>query len=105
MEMSRSLGSSLLTSRLPIQISPSVISSRPAIMRMVVVLPQPDGPSKTRNSWSAMSRLKLSTPTKLFQRLDTFLRRIWAIGSAFHCAGGEPADDLALEEEHKDKER
>ena len=34
-------------------------------MRIVVVFPQPDGPSSTRNSWSAISRLKLSTPTKL----------------------------------------
>ena len=50
MEMSRSLGSRLLTTRPPMMISPSVTSSSPAIIRMVVDLPQPDGPSSTRNS-------------------------------------------------------
>ena len=41
----------------PINISPSVISSRPAIMRKVVVLLQPDGPKMPTNSPSLQSRL------------------------------------------------
>ena len=61
------------------RISPSVASSKPAIMRMVVVLPQPDGPSRTKNSLSAMVRSKLSTPTKLPQRLPIFRNCILAI--------------------------
>ena len=46
MAMSRSRGGTSLTTSPPIQISPSVISSRPAIMRSVVDLPQPDGPDQ-----------------------------------------------------------
>ena len=56
MAMSRSRGGTSLTTLPPIQISPSVISSSPAIMRSVVDLPQPDGPTSTTNSWSAISR-------------------------------------------------
>src|SRR6188768_1753149 len=54
--MSRSFGGRSLTTRSPIEISPAVISSRPAIMRRVVVLPQPDGPTKTMNSLSRICR-------------------------------------------------
>ncbi len=39
--------------------------------REFLVLPQPDGPSRTRNSRSAMVRSKLSTPTKEPHRLPT----------------------------------
>ena len=34
-----------------------VVGSRPAMMRSSVVLPQPEGPSSTTNSWSRTSRL------------------------------------------------
>src|SRR5262252_3298342 len=57
--MSRSLGGTRLTTLSPIAISPPLISSRPAIMRSSVDLPQPDGPTSTQNSPSAMST---STP-------------------------------------------
>ena len=50
MAMSRSLGFSSVTTRSPMVISPLVTSSRPAIMRRIVVLPQPDGPTSTMNS-------------------------------------------------------
>src|SRR5258708_40356020 len=59
MATSRSLGSSSLTARPSILISPDVMSSSPAIMRNRVLLPQPDGHTKTTNSRSATSR---STP-------------------------------------------
>ena len=36
---------------------PEVGSSKPAIIRSVVVLPQPDGPSSEKNSPVAMSRV------------------------------------------------
>ena len=55
--MSRSDGSRLLTTRPAIEISPPVISSRPATIRSSVDLPQPDGPTMTTNSPSAMSAL------------------------------------------------
>ena len=61
MAMSRSLGGTSLT-RLPsMKMLPLEISSRPATMRSVVDLPQPDGPTSTTNSWSPISRLAAST--------------------------------------------
>ena len=53
MAMSRSLAGTWLTTRPSIESVPDVIDSSPAIMRSVVVLPQPDGPSSTMNSPSA----------------------------------------------------
>ncbi len=55
--MSRSIGGRSFTTRSPIRISPELISSSPAIMRKVVVLPQPDGPTNTMNSLSRACRL------------------------------------------------
>src|SRR6478735_6611905 len=57
--MSRSFGCTSFTTRSPIRISPPEISSSPAIMRSRVDLPQPDGPTRTQNSPSAMP---MSTP-------------------------------------------
>src|SRR5947207_3527922 len=48
--MSRARGGRSVTSRSPIEIVPLVTSSRPAIIRSSVDLPQPDGPTRTRNS-------------------------------------------------------
>ena len=45
--MSRSLGATSLTTFSPILRVPEVISSRPAIIRRLVLLPQPDGPTST----------------------------------------------------------
>src|SRR6266853_3190401 len=56
MAMSRSYGATPLTTRSPIAIRPPEISSRPAIIRRSVDLPQPEGPTSTQNSPS-------STPT------------------------------------------
>ena len=55
--MSRSAGSSSLTTRPPMSISPPVISSSPATMRSSVLLPQPEGPTMTMNSPSVISAL------------------------------------------------
>ena len=52
--MSRSFGGTRLTTVPPIAISPSLISSSPAIIRSSVDLPQPDGPTSTQNSPSAI---------------------------------------------------
>ena len=56
MAMSRSIGGTSLTTLSSMRISPAVTASRPAIMRKVVVLPQPDGPTKTMNSLSRICR-------------------------------------------------
>src|SRR6185503_7014525 len=54
--MSRSIGGRSLTTLSPIRISPDVMASSPATMRSVVVLPHPDGPTKTMNSLSRICR-------------------------------------------------
>ena len=63
MATSRSLGSTSLTTRPPMEMVPSDTSSRPATSRSAVVFPQPDEPSSTRSSPSAMSRVSPSTAT------------------------------------------
>ncbi|CAB4787238.1 unannotated protein [freshwater metagenome] len=59
--MSRSFGATFVTSRSPIRMRPSSISSRPANIRSDVDLPQPDGPTRTKNSPSLTVRFNLST--------------------------------------------
>ena len=54
--MSRSFDSTSLTTLPSIAIVPPVISSSPASMRSSVDLPQPEGPTSTTNSPSAMSK-------------------------------------------------
>src|SRR3990172_6331204 len=49
-------GGKSLTTCPPMRISPAVGSSSPAIIRRSVVFPQPDGPSRTRNSPSLVAR-------------------------------------------------
>src|SRR5215210_8031686 len=61
--MSRWRGGRSLTTWSPIKTLPPVMSSRPAIIRRAVDFPQPDGPTKTTNSPSGISRSILSTAT------------------------------------------
>ena len=83
MAMSRSAGSRLFTTRGPMEISPSLISSSPATMRSNVDLPQPEGPTMTTNSPSVMSALTpwMTLLTVLPARycLTTFLKVMEAI--------------------------
>jgi hypothetical protein len=46
MDTSRSAAESAVTSRPPIRMRPSLAISSPAMRRSVVVLPQPEGPSR-----------------------------------------------------------
>ena len=50
MAMSRSLGATSLTTRVPMRIVPAVASSSPASIRSAVDLPEPDGPTSTISS-------------------------------------------------------
>ena len=61
MAMSRSLAGTSFTTRPSMESVPDEIVSRPAIIRNVVDLPQPEGPSSTMNSPSAMVTSTLST--------------------------------------------
>src|SRR5215213_5426169 len=63
MAMSRWRGGRSLTNWSPIKTLPPVMSSRPAIIRRAVDFPQPEGPTKTTNSPSGISRFILSTAT------------------------------------------
>src|SRR3954468_24640844 len=61
MPMLRSRGGSWVTSRPEIMMLPELGASNPQIRRRIVDLPPPDGPRRTKNSPSAMSKLTLST--------------------------------------------
>src|SRR6476620_5010620 len=75
MAMSRSRGGMSLTIRSSILISPPVTVSRPAIIRRIVLLPQPDGPTSTRNSRLLISKsmpcTTSSSPYFFVSRLTT----------------------------------
>src|SRR5689334_23113469 len=60
MPIPRSLGSDQVTFLSEIQISPSMISIRPAMAFRRVDLPQPDGPRRTTNSPRPTSRSSFS---------------------------------------------
>jgi hypothetical protein len=58
---------------------PEVGNSRPAIIRRVVVLPQPDSPIRQKNSPSSIVKLEFCTATKcpkVFLRLSTLISAI-----------------------------
>src|ERR1700720_3129017 len=88
--------------------SPEVTSSRPAIMRSVVDLPQPEGPTSTTNSLSGMSRLMLRTTSTLSNRLTTLRNDTSAMvkysPSAFGGARGQ-AGNVIVHQERVDHER
>src|SRR5947209_6319463 len=99
MAMSRSRGGTSLTRLPPIQISPSLISSSPAIMRRVVDLPQPDGPTSTTNSWSAISRsMPFTACTPGSYSLMTLRSETCAMTSALRGAGGQAGDVIVHQE-------
>src|SRR5215475_4463004 len=59
--MSRSRGETPFTTSPPMATAPEVGSSSPAIIRRAVVFPQPDGPTSTMNSPSAIVQVSAST--------------------------------------------
>src|SRR5215475_11695420 len=77
--MSRSAARLNVTSSPPSRMRPEVGSSRPAIMRSVVVLPQPEGPSRTKNSPFSTTKLESLTAAKSPKLLCRFSTRISAI--------------------------
>src|SRR4051812_45416789 len=86
--MSRSFGGTLFTTRSPMRISPPLISSRPAIMRSSVDLPQPEGPTSTQNSPSAMSTFTPCTTWVEPNDLRTALRLTAAMGPLVYLGVG-----------------
>src|SRR5215211_6726818 len=103
--MSRSRGATRLTTRSPIRISPSVTDSRPASIRSAVVLPEPDGPTSTRNSPSAAASVSSRTASTASKRLVTSSYSTRATRLPLDRAREHAADEVPLEEdvEHDDR--
>src|SRR5262245_58353755 len=73
--------------------------SKPAIRRRLVVLPQPDGPSKVKNSPGATSRSTVSSPTTSPKRLDTLSNCTTGLSAITHLrwlGRVHPQDDASL---------
>src|SRR5262245_50552685 len=90
---------------------PPVASSRPAISRSSVDLPQPDGPTKTTNSPSSISRstegMIVTSPNDFFTPFRTILPLMPMppdYRSSFDRSEGKAAHQLPLREpaEHQD---
>src|SRR5690606_28816445 len=108
MAMLRSLGGSPLTTLSPMTTSPLLAFSSPAIVRIRVVLPEPEAPSSTRNSPSRTSRLTPSTALTAPKWVCRSRTVSFAIAGAppLHGAGGArsrrrprsrlPSDQAAL---------
>src|SRR5215472_9338126 len=82
MAISRSIGARSFTTFSPIRTSPAVMVSRPATMRNVVVLPHPDGPTRTTNSLSRICRFTSLTACVSSYFLFRFLRTTCAIATS-----------------------
>src|SRR5437016_3652734 len=89
-----STGSSRVMSRSPMKMRPLVGSMSRFTIFMVVVLPQPDGPTSTQTSPSGTSRFRWSTATLPSNTLVTSSSRItrqnllWAAVTAIFAANG-----------------
>src|SRR5947208_16600329 len=103
MAMSRSFGGRFVTSRSPMKICPVVVESRPAIMFSSVDLPQPDGPTRIKNSPASISMsmpLRISTWPKVLRTLEIVSA---PISSSLHRAGRQAAHEI-LARHHVDEE-
>src|SRR5262249_1260980 len=106
MAMSRSFGGTSLTTSPPIRMSPPEMSSRPAIIRSVVDLPQPDGPTRTTNSWSAISRSMPRTASTSSYFLTTLRRFTSAMSSTSTlCGAAGQAGNVVVHQEGVDDQR
>src|SRR4051812_45153835 len=99
MAMSRFSGGKSFISLPATKTSPDVTRSRPAITRRVVVLPQPDGPSKQTTSPAATERLASLTAVKAPNRLVIFLSSMVDMVSALDRSEGYTAQRVVLQEE------
>src|SRR5215218_3303919 len=88
----------------PIMMSPPVMSSSPAIIRSVVDFPQPDGPTSTTNSWSAISRSMPRTASTSSYFLTT-LRNVTSAMSSTLCRTGGQAGNVIVHQEGVDDQR
>src|SRR5260370_11624615 len=85
--------------------STEVTSSSPAIMRKVVLLPQPEGPTKTTNSRSAMSRSIPCTAGVRSNVLTMLRSATCAILLPFRGTGGQAGDVIVHQKRVDDQPR
>ena len=83
---------------------PDVTDSSPATMRSAVVLPQPDGPSSTRNSPSSMVRSRPLTTCTAPKDLK-ISESVTSIELTLHGTDEESARDVLLKEAGDDHDR
>src|SRR5215469_2068543 len=102
--MSRSRAGISFMRRVSINRSPEVIFSSPATIRMVEDLPQPDGPSRQRNSPSRHVSDRSHTACTWPYFFQTWRSSTVAM-VLLHCAEGETADEMALQQHRQDKYR
>src|ERR1700712_830007 len=98
MPMPRSFGSAHVTSRPAISMLPSLTSMSPAMLCSSVDLPQPEGPSSTRNSplcTSSASWLMMSTPESRMPRFSIVTFDMRDLGSTLHGTGRDAAHEPA----------
>src|SRR3954451_14543485 len=104
--MSRSFGVTSFTTRSPIRTRPSLMSSSPAAMRSAVVLPHPDGPTRTMNS--PFTTLRSSWSTALVpsgKTFETASKTPLATGLLLDAAADEPAHEGPLRDHEDDRDR
>ena len=95
MAMSRCAGGTSLTTRSPMRIVPLVGYSSPASMRNVVVLPQPEGPSRLTNSPVGDREVELLDRDRAAEGLaHLFEADAGHAASALHAAGAEAAGQV-----------
>src|SRR5687767_419641 len=102
MAMLRCAGDSSLTRWPATWTSPEVALSSPAIIRSVVVLPHPEGPSRQTTSPTPTSRSTVSTAVSLSKRLVTPRSEIVdkVASSALDGAKGDAAQQMILQHEY-----
>ena len=83
----RSVAPSAVTSSSPIRMRPDVTVSSPAIRRSVVVLPQPDGPSKVTRLPAATMKLTSRTAVTGPYRFVTCASSMRAARRVAHAEG------------------
>src|SRR6266849_2394205 len=96
MPICRARGSSFVIFRSPTQISPASGVSRPAAMRSVVVLPQPDGPTRQSSVPSGTSSERSRTAGTVPKERDRFLNWTEAMTLAWLRGNGVGRDRHGL---------
>src|SRR5690348_12086745 len=101
--MSRFEGCRSLTTWPPIRISPEVIDSRPAIVLSSVDLPQPEGPTSTRNPPFSS---EMSMPCRISRAPYRFRKELISsmdIDLSFHGAGHQAANEVTSSKDVDDE--